>query len=111
MEQNETFVVALGAILGVLLIAIAVLWRRMIVKNPGLPMWRFLRREGITRADAANTVSGKTVKQAELSCSVCGSREECLARLAAGNATLPPANCSNARLFDYFGLRVDQTRK
>lgn len=110
MHWNETLVVALVATSGVLLLATAVAWRRMVTENPGLPIWRFLRREGISRDDAADTLSGKAVMQAELSCAVCGSREECRARLAVRGAAVPPANCPNARLFDEFGLRVAQTR-
>ena len=110
MHWNEAFVVALIAISAVLLLATAITWRRMARENPGLPIWRFLRREGITRDDAADTLSGKAVMQAELSCAVCSSREECRARLAVRGAALAPANCPNARLFDEFGLRVDQTR-
>jgi hypothetical protein len=111
MYWNETLVVALGAMIGVLLIVIAVVWRRMVRENPGLPIWQFLRREGIARDDVADTLSGKAVMQAELSCAVCGNREECRARLAARDAAVPPANCPNARLFDDFGLGVDQSRK
>ncbi len=110
MHWNETLVVALVATSAVLLLATAIAWRRMLRENPGLPIWRFLRREGITRDDAADTLSGKALMQAHLSCTVCDSREECRARLAARSAAVPPANCPNVRFFDEFGLRVDQTR-
>lgn len=111
MDANETLVAALGAVLGVVLLAIAVIWRRMGRENPGLPFWHFLRREGILPGDAANTVSAKSVKQAELACTVCGSRQECRGLLSTGNTAAPPANCPNARLFREFGLWVNQARK
>ena len=53
MDTNEMIVAVLGAVTGVVLIAIALRWRRMIVEGPGLPLWRFLRRDGIARDDAA----------------------------------------------------------
>lgn len=106
MHWNETLVVALGAMIGVLLIVVAVVWRRMVRENPGLPIWRFLRRSGITRDDAANAVSARTAMQAELRCAVCGGKTQCLQRLAAGDIAAPLAHCPNARFFDEFGLRV-----
>ena len=64
MDANETLVAAIGAVLGVVLLAIAVVWRPMGRGNPGLPFWQFLRREGILPDNAANIVSAKAVKQA-----------------------------------------------
>lgn len=109
MHWNEALVVALVATSGVLLLATVIAWQRLISGSPSLPIWRFLRRQGITRDDTAHTLSGKAVMQAELSCTLCGSRRQCLERLDAG-AAAPLAYCPNARLFDEFGLRVDQTR-
>jgi hypothetical protein len=110
MHGNETLVAALGAVIGVVSLAIAVLWRRMIVGGPGLPLWRFLSREGIARDDAADFVSRDAIKHGELVCTICGSREECRVRLAAGDGAVPPANCPNAPLLDKFGVGVDQSR-
>jgi hypothetical protein len=110
MDNNETLLIALGATIGVVLIVIAFVWRRMIDGGPGLPLWRFLRHDGISRDDAANFVSRDVVKHAELACTVCGSREECRARLAAGDGAVPPANCPNARLLDNFGVGIDRIR-
>ena len=105
MNWNEVLTIALVATSGMLVLGTAIAWRRMIRQNPGLPIWHFLLREGITRDDAADILIGKAVMQAELSCAVCGNTEECRARLAARNAAVPPANCPNARFFDEFGLR------
>ena len=110
MDTSELIVIAIVAALGAVLLVIAVRWRRMVAESPGLPLWGFLRREGITRDDAANAVSAKAVMQAELACSVCGSRAECRARLAAGSDAVPPANCPNAPLYDDFGIAVDKAR-
>ena len=110
MNWNEVLTIALVATSGVLVLGTAIAWRRMIRQNPGLPIWRFLRREGITRDDAANAISARTAMQAELRCAVCGGKTQCLQRLAAGDAAAPPAHCPNVRFFDAFGLRVDQTR-
>jgi len=110
MDTSELIVIAIVAVLGAVLLVIAVRWRRMVAESPGLPLWGFLGREGITRDDAANAVSAKAVKQAELACSVCGSRAQCRARLAAGGDATPPANCPNAPLYDDFGIAVDKAR-
>jgi hypothetical protein len=110
MHWGEALAIALVATSGVLVLATAIAWRRAISESPGLPIWRFLRHEGITRDDAADTLSGHMMMQAELRCAVCGNGEECRARLTAGGAAAPPVNCPNARLFDDFGVRVDQTR-
>ncbi len=111
MDTNEMIVAVLGAVTGVVLIAIALRWRRMIVEGPGLPLWRFLRRDGIARDDAADFVSRDAIKHGEMLCTVCGSKEECRARLAAGGDTAPPANCPNARLLEEFGVGVDSAWK
>ena len=111
MDANETLVAALVAMLGMSLIVIAVVWRRMVRENPGLPFWQFLRREGILPDDAAHTVSAKAVKHAELACTLCGSRQECRGQLTTGGTAVPPANCPNARLFREFGLWAGRTRE
>ena len=111
MDTSEMIVAALGAVVAVVLVVIAFRWRKMIAAGPGLPLWRFLRREGITRDDAADNISAKTMMRAELGCAVCGSRQECHARLAAGGDAVPPANCPNAPLFEDFGIAVDKARK
>jgi uncharacterized ferredoxin-like protein len=111
MDTNEMIVAALVVAGAIVLVVIALRWRSMIAEGPGLPLWRFLRREGITRDDAADNISAKTMMRAELGCAVCGSREECRARLAAGNDAVPPANCPNAPLFEDFGVAVGKARK
>jgi len=106
MDTSEMIVAALAAVGGILL-----RWRSALVEAPGLPLWHFLRRQGITRDDANDILSAKTVIQAELGCAVCGSRAECRARLASGGSAAPPDNCPNARLFEDFGIAVDKSRK
>jgi hypothetical protein len=110
MDTNEMLIVALGAVCATVLVVIAIVWRRMITGGSGLPLWGFLRREGIARDDAADFVSRDAIKHGEMLCTVCGSREECRARLAAGNV-VAPENCPNARLLDAFGVGVDSARK
>jgi hypothetical protein len=111
MEPSETLVAALVVLGGILLIVIALRWRSALRAAPDLPLWRFLRREGIRRDDAADNVSAKALMQAELGCAVCGSRAECRARLAAGGAAVPPADCPNAPLFKDFGISVGKARQ
>lgn len=105
MHWHEALTVAVVVICGVLLIATASAWRRAISDSPNLPMWRFLRRNGTTRDDATDTLSGRAVMQVVLSCALCGSRQQCRERLAAG-AAAPPADCPNARFLDEFSLRT-----
>ena len=109
--MNDALLIALGAIAGMGLIAAALPWRRMLRQGPGLPLWQFLRREGITRSDVKDSISAKSVKQAELACAVCGSKEICRVHLATGPDAMPPANCPNAPLFDNFGIGVDKARQ
>jgi hypothetical protein len=111
MDADEALIAALGAVLGIALVAVALRWRRMWAESPGLPLWRFLRREGIARDDAADHASAKALMQAELACSVCGSRAECRARLAAGGGAVPPDNCPNAPLFEDFGIQAGKAGK
>jgi hypothetical protein len=111
MDSNGLLLIGLVAVAGVALFAIAVPWRRMLRHAPRLPLWEFLRREGIARGDAADTINAQAMKQAELGCAVCGSRELCLVRLAAGGEAVPPANCPNAPLFRDFGIGVEKTRQ
>ena len=111
MDANESLLVALGALLGVGLLVIALVWRRMNRESPGLPFWQFLRREGIRPLDAAEAVNAKALQNAELACTVCGSRQECRGLLSTGGAVAPPANCPNRRLFHEFGLWLDRSRE
>lgn len=111
MDTSELVVAVLVVVGAIVLVVIALRWRGMIAEGPGLPLWRFLRREGITRDDAADNISAKTMMRAELGCAVCGSRAECRARLAAGGDAVPPANCPNAPLLEDFGIAVDKARK
>jgi len=111
MDANESLLVALGALLGVGLLVIALVWRRMGRENPGLPFWQFLRREGILPVDAVDAVNAKALQHAELACTVCGSRQECRGLLSTGGAVAPPANCPNRRLFHEFGLWLDRSRE
>ena len=111
MDANESLLVLLGAILGVGLLVIALVWRRMGREAPGLPFWQFLRREGILPEDAANAVNAKALDHAALACTVCGSRQECRGLLSTGGAVAPPPNCPNRRLFREFGLWMDRSRE
>jgi len=105
MQLSEALVLALVLTSGVLLLAVATVWRCVFSESPSLPMWRFLRRNGIARDDAVEALSGSRVMQAELSCTLCDGGRQCLERLAAG-ATVPLEHCPNARFFDKFGLRL-----
>ena len=111
MDANELLAVVLAAVLAAVLVAVGLRWRRTLREGPGLPIWGFMRREGITRGDAADNTSATAIKHAELSCSVCGSRAECRARLAAGAGAVPPPNCPNAVLFNDFGIAVEKPSK
>jgi hypothetical protein len=111
MDAGETLLIGSGVALGVLLVVVALRWRRVAREGPALPLWGFLRHEGITRGDAADNTSATAVMQAELSCSVCSSRAECRARLATRRDAVPPANCPNAVLLDDFGIAVEKSWK
>jgi hypothetical protein len=111
MGTSELLVIAIGAALGVVLVVVALRWRRVAKEGPALPLWGFLRREGITPGDAADNTSATALMHAEMSCSVCGSRTECRARLAAGGDAVPPPNCPNAVLLEDFGIAVEKARR
>ena len=112
MDAQEILIAGLGVFCAVLLVVIALRWRRMLDESPRLPLWGFLRRNTLTRDDVADMTSAQAVMDAELACSVCGSSKECRARLAPGSAALiPPENCPNARLFKEFGVAVNVPRE
>lgn len=111
MDANELTAAVLGAVLAAVLLAVGLRWRRTFREGSGLPIWGFMRLEGITRDDAADNTSVTAVMHAELSCSVCGSRAECRARLAAGGGAVPPPNCPNAVILNDFGIAVEKARQ
>ena len=111
MDSSDALLIASVAIAGLALIAAALPWRRMIRQGPGLPIWAFLRRQRITRGDAADSVGAQAVKHAELACAICSSREICRVRLAASPDAVPPENCPNAPLLDGFGIGVEKARR
>lgn len=86
-----------GAIVGALL-AVLPAWRELASGGATLPIWRFLRSHGVGRADMEEIVGERGLRQAELCCSACGSRQECVRRLGAG-AAVPVRDCPNVKLF------------
>ncbi len=111
MDANDALLVAIGVMLGACLLVIALVFRRMGREIPGLPLWQFLRREGILPEDAANAVNAQALQNAALACTVCGSRRECRGLLLTEASVAPPANCPNRRLFREFGLWQDRSRE
>lgn len=111
MDAKDVLLIAIGAMLGAGLPVIALVWRRMGRENPGLPLWKFLRREGILPEDAADAVNAQALQNAELACTACGSRRECRGLLSTEETVAPPANCPNRRLFREFGLWQDRSRE
>ena len=107
---NASIAIALMVASFVLMAVVEVLWRKLSRSPADLPMWGFLRCAGILPADAARSVRAKSLRQAEVACMVCSSREECRRLLAAQTAPMPPANCPNARLIYQVGHWTNQAR-
>ncbi len=89
-------VVVLGSL--VMLFALVGESRRLAKEGPDLPLWMFLRRRGLRRDAVIARIGDRAVRVMELRCAACGSRADCLERLAQGTAK-PPADCPNATWF------------
>ena len=87
---------ALGAI--VVVAGILFDWRGLMARGGELPLWSFLRLQGVARESVAEQVGERGLRVAEMRCAACGSQQECLHRVATGNAA-PVADCPNAALF------------
>lgn len=108
---NASIAIALMIAAFIVMLVVELAWRHLSRSPADLPMWGFLRLAGILPADAARFVGAKSLRQAEVACTVCSSREECRRQLAAHSATMPPANCPNARLIYQVGHWTNQPRK
>jgi hypothetical protein len=78
------------------LLIVTLVCRSAVHERIGLPLWRFLRRRGIWRADAAAAAGVLPVLHAELRCALCADRPRCLAHDK--SATARPGQCPNAVL-------------
>ncbi len=99
-ELNVSALVLAVVVLGTLVMLFALVGesRRMAHEGPNLPLWMFLRRRGQRRDAVIDRMGERAVRVMELRCSSCGSRADCLERLAQGTAK-PPADCPNATWF------------
>jgi hypothetical protein len=79
------------------LLIVAIACRCAISERVGLPMWRFLRRSGIWRSEAAVATGVLPILRAELRCALCAERPRCLDQ-DHDRFSAPPAHCPNARL-------------
>ncbi len=90
LDLGTFAVLMIAAALAGLLIGILPTWRQM-GSGHRLPVWGFLTRQSAP-------LDGRTALQAEMLCSLCGAKTECVERLKAG-AVQPAENCPNAALF------------
>lgn len=97
VDWNSVVALMLAAALGGLLLGVALIWRRFLREAPSLPVWRFVRRIGLTRGDAEEAAGAQALKDAELRCALCAGRPQCVKRLAAGGRGVPLEHCPNAR--------------
>jgi hypothetical protein len=72
-------------------------WRRMMVEGANRPLWGFLAHRGYSRTATEERLGDREVLIADLRCSICAGRPDCVTRLAAGEA--PGPGCPNAGLF------------
>ena len=89
-------VLALGVV--VVLGGVLIDWRHLMQRSEDLPLWAFLRRQGVGRDAMTAEIGERAVRLAEMRCAACGSRGTCLARLATDSAS-PAIDCPNAALF------------
>jgi hypothetical protein len=87
---------ALGAVM--VLASVFIDWRHVMQRAADLPLWSFLRRQGVGRDAIASQIGQRALQLAELRCAACGSRHMCAASLGSGSAS-PVADCPNAALF------------
>ena len=87
----------LAAALAGALLAILPFWRRL-QRTADLPLWKFLRRDGVVRHFLVEDLGERAVREAELRCGVCAAQKECTHRLAR-EQTQPLAHCPNSALF------------
>jgi hypothetical protein len=74
-------------------------WRRYAAGGRGdLPLWRFLARRRIGRAELAGRWGEARVEIAEARCTFCDSQALCAKLLRSGEPS-PPVDCPNAALF------------
>jgi LPXTG-motif cell wall-anchored protein len=90
-DTGLALVLALG--LGVLMAGAAYFWRHLLPQADALPLWKFLRRSGVTRTVVEDSQGTARVVDAEQRCALCANAVDCDKRLAAGQ--MPPEHCPN----------------
>lgn len=100
IEPDTLSVLLLILAMGVLVLVSGVVfdWRSATGYGTQLPLWVFLRRQGVHRDAVAARIGERALRRAEIRCAACGSRPACAARVASG-AHSPAADCPNAALF------------
>jgi hypothetical protein len=99
LDYSTLFVLIIACVLSGLMLGLLPTWRRMMTEGGELPIWHFLPRNGIRRAEAEKRLGPRGILHAELRCTLCGVKSQCLQRLAEGEDT-PVAQCPNAELFE-----------
>lgn len=80
------------------LIAVLPAWRRQMEHAGDLPLWRFLRGNGVSRDALVEEIGTRAVRAAELRCGLCAAQNDCARRLAAEQGE-PVSYCANSVLF------------
>jgi hypothetical protein len=98
-DLNVPMLVFLAVALGTLIMLFLLVGdsRRLLRSRADPLLWAFLRRRGIRREALVARMGERGARTAEMRCAACGSRAECVQRLAEGETT-PVADCPNAAL-------------
>jgi hypothetical protein len=100
LELNVATVLFLGIALATLIALFMLVGdsRRLTRTRADMLLWAFLRRRGVRREALVAKVGERGARAAEMRCAACGSRIECVERLAQGTTT-PASDCPNGALF------------
>ena len=87
-------VLAVGTLLA---FGVGIAWRRVMQDEGPLPIFDMLRRRGLAAEWLEKAGGATAAAHAVRRCALCGSRQECRQRAAAGMPA--PADCPNTGLF------------
>jgi hypothetical protein len=99
VHDLSTLALAIVVLASLVLLFVLVGDSRALARARADLLWAFLHRTGIRREALVARIGERALRVAEMRCTACSSRGECLARLTAG-ATRPCADCPNHELFD-----------
>ena len=106
MEFNVMLLLILVVLAGGTLLAfgLAIAWRRVTQDDAPLPILEMLRRGGLATDWLEDAGGAQAVAHAVRRCALCGTRQECRQRAAAGAPA--PADCPNTDLFAQVSSRA-----